>query len=186
MRVVSGTAGGIRLKLPKTDVRPTMDLVRGALFSSLGESVEGARVLDLFSGTGAIGIEALSRGAASATLVESDRRACSIINENLTLTRLQARVVCSDVFRFLDSKTVLEPSDLIFADPPYAKKAGDRDYSTELLRNTNLPSHLLADGLLVLEVGQNWKFPAGTFWCCLRRKRYGSTEMLFLKKMPPE
>ena len=122
MRVISGSAGGITLKLPKTDLRPTMDLVRGAIFSSLGGGVEGASVLDLFSGTGSIGIEALSRGAASATLVEADRKACTIINENLARTRLQARVVCNDVFRFLEANVALEPMDFIFADPPYAKK----------------------------------------------------------------
>ena len=75
MRVVSGIAGGIPLKAPKTDLRPTMDRVKGAIFDSLGEAIVGARVLDLFSGSGSLGIEALSRGAAQATLVEKDARA---------------------------------------------------------------------------------------------------------------
>ena len=182
MRVISGSAGGITLRLPKTDLRPTMDLVRGAIFSSLGGVVEGASVLDLFAGTGSIGIEALSRGAASATLVEADRKACSIINENLSRTRLQARVVCNDVFRFLESKLVPEPVDLVFADPPYAKKHGDRDFAEELLRSPALPALLAPGGTFVLEVAQNWAFPEGTAWECLRRKRYGSTETLFLTR----
>jgi len=182
MRVIAGTAGGITLKLPKTDLRPTMDLVRGAIFSSLGGSVEGASVLDLFSGTGSIGIEALSRGAASATLVELDRKACSMIAENLSRTRLQAKVVCNDVFRFLDPKLAPEPVDFVFADPPYSKKAGDRDFSEELLRHAKLPALLVAGGFFILEVAQNWAFPDGTGWECLRRKRYGSTETLFLKR----
>ena len=182
MRVIAGSAGGITLKLPKTDLRPTMDLVRGAIFSSLGGGVEGASVLDLFSGTGSIGIEALSRGAASATLVEADRKACSIIAENLLRTRLQAKVVCNDVFRFLESKLAPEPVDLVFADPPYSKKVGDRDFSEELLRNPRLPALLVPGGTFVLEVAQNWAFPEETGWECLRRKRYGSTETLFLKR----
>ena len=182
MRVIAGSAGGITLRLPKTDLRPTMDLVRGAIFSSLGASVEGATVLDLFSGTGSIGIEALSRGAASATLVEADRKACSIIAENLVRTRLQARVVCNDVFRFLESKLAPESVDFIFADPPYAKKVGDRDFSEELLRDSKLPTLLLPGGTLILEVAQNWRLPDRTVWECLRRKRYGSTETLFLKR----
>lgn len=182
MRVISGSAGGVTLKLPKTDLRPTMDLVRGAIFSSLGGGIEGASVLDLFSGTGSIGIEALSRGAASATLVEADRKACSIINENLARTRLQARVVCNNVFRFLEASVALEPVDFIFADPPYAKKNGDRDFALELLRSSRLPALLASGGTFVLEVAQNWAFPEGTAWDCLRRKRYGSTETLFLTR----
>jgi 16S rRNA (guanine966-N2)-methyltransferase len=182
MRVIAGSAGGIPLKLPKTDLRPTMDLVRGAIFSSLGGGVEGARVLDLFAGTGSLGIEAMSRGAASATLVEADRKACAIIAENLARTRLQATVVCNDVFRFLDSRAVPEPADFVFADPPYSKKKEDRDFSEELLRNPNLPAWLAEGGLLVLEVAQRWNFPEGTGWDCFRRKRYGSTETLFLRR----
>ena len=76
MRVIAGRAGGIQLDVPKTDIRPTMDRVKAAIFSSLGEMVIGARVLDLFAGTGALGIEALSRGAASVMFVERDRHAC--------------------------------------------------------------------------------------------------------------
>jgi 16S rRNA (guanine966-N2)-methyltransferase len=180
MRVIAGSAGGITLRIPKTELRPTMDLVRGAIFSSLGEAVSGASVLDLFAGTGSIGIEALSRGAASATLVEADRKACSVIAENLDRTQLRARVVCNDVFRFLESKLSHDPVDLVFADPPYSKKTGDRDFSLELLRNPNLPLLLRDGGLFVLEVAQKWLFPEDAGWSCLRRKRYGSTETLFL------
>ncbi len=180
MRVIAGSAGGITLRIPKTELRPTMDLVRSAIFSSLGDAVSGASVLDLFAGTGSIGIEALSRGAASATLVEADRTACSVIAENLSRTRLQARVVCNDVFCFLKSKLSHEPVDLVFADPPYSKKTGDRDFSLELLRNPNLPLLLRDGGVFILEVAQKWLFPEDAGWSCVRRKRYGSTETLFL------
>ena len=102
MRVVSGIAGGIPLVAPKTDLRPTMDRVKGAIFDSLGESMIGARVLDLFAGTGGLGIEALSRGAASATLVEKDPRAVEAIHRNLEKTRVQGAAVHTlDIFSFL-------------------------------------------------------------------------------------
>jgi 16S rRNA (guanine966-N2)-methyltransferase len=162
-----------------------MDLVRGAIFSSLGETVLGARVLDLFAGTGSIGIEALSRGASCATMIEEDRKACAIIGENLARTRLAAKVVCNDVFRFLGSNPAQQPADLVFADPPYAKKNTDRDFSLDLVQNPHLPGFLQEGGLFVLEVARNWTFPTDTVWRCLRRKRYGSTETLFLVKDGP-
>ena len=83
MRVIAGHAGGVRLVSPKSGVRPTMDRVKAAIFSSLGEMVIGARVLDLFAGTGALGIEALSRGADSALFVEEDRQSTTLIEKNL-------------------------------------------------------------------------------------------------------
>src|ERR1043166_5048036 len=88
MRVIAGSAGGIPLHTPRTDLRPTMDRIKAAIFSSLGEKIIGARVLDLFAGTGALGIEALSRGAVSAIFVESDARAADAIRRNLEKTRL--------------------------------------------------------------------------------------------------
>src|SRR5256885_16848048 len=101
MRVIAGMAGGIRLVVPKNDIRPTMDRVKAAIFSSLGDRVIGARVLDLFAGTGALGIEALSRGAASAMFVESDGAAIATIERNLAQTGLSGRLRKQDVFDFL-------------------------------------------------------------------------------------
>ena len=108
MRVIAGSAGGVPLLCPKGDqVRPTMDQVRAAIFSSLAERVPEARVLDLFAGTGGLGIEALSRGAAKATFVERDRKAVDCIRRNLEQTRLGApgicEVICLDVFTFLET-----------------------------------------------------------------------------------
>lgn len=182
MRVIAGSAGGISLKTPKTDLRPTMDLVRGAIFSSLGESVVGAQVLDLFAGTGSLAIEALSRGARAATLVEVDRKACSVIGENLSRARLHASVLCLDVFRFLQNPPLVASVDFIFADPPYLKKPGDRDFAAELLAQATLPSLLAPEGLFILEVAQHWKLPETPSWECFRRKRYGSTESLFFRR----
>src|SRR5580765_298720 len=87
MRVIAGSAGGIRLAVPKHGVRPTMDRVKAAIFSSLGDAIIGARVLDLFAGSGALGIEALSRGAASVLFVEEDRQSIAAIKKNIAKVR---------------------------------------------------------------------------------------------------
>src|SRR5436853_6430198 len=101
MRVIAGRAGGVRLVSPKNGVRPTMDRVKAAIFSSLGELVIGARILDLFAGTGALGIEALSRGAASAVFVEGDRHSIETIETNLRKANLTGSVRQRDVVSFL-------------------------------------------------------------------------------------
>lgn len=123
MRVIAGEAKGFPLRAPKgTDTRPTSDKVRGAIFSMLGSlGVEAPdRVLDLYAGTGALAIEAISRGAAQADLVEQGAAACTVIRENLLRTRLggRARVLQMPVERAL--ARLEGPYDLIFLDPPYA------------------------------------------------------------------
>jgi 16S rRNA (guanine966-N2)-methyltransferase len=123
MRVIAGHLGGRRLTAPHgMATRPTSDRVREALFSALGD-VRGLRVLDLYAGTGALGIEALSRGAAHATFVESARPALTALKENLAMLDLagSARVVSQPVARA--AGTLPGPFDLIFADPPYAALA---------------------------------------------------------------
>lgn len=191
MRVIAGAAGGIPLVVPRTDLRPTMDQVRGAIFSSLGDHVVGARVLDLFAGTGALGIEALSRGAREAVFVENDRRAVETIRRNLEKTRLDGstvKVCGQEVFAFLARNGKMEPPfDLVFADPPYAKAAGsadnDHDPSTRLLTGSALPLLLVPRGLLVLEKAPGRALPdaALTRWSVGRQRRYGGTEVLFLE-----
>src|SRR5206468_6377142 len=100
-------------------VRPTMDRVKAAIFSSLGEEIIDSHVLDLFAGSGALGIEALSRGAASALFVEENPAALAAIERNLVLTKLKGRIRRQDVFTFLRSALRREPFNIIFADPPY-------------------------------------------------------------------
>ncbi len=182
MRVIAGSAGGIPLRLPKTDLRPTMDMVRGAIFSSLADAIPGKHILDLFAGCGSLAIEALSRGAASAILVDSDRKACACIEQNLEKTHLKASVICSDVFRFLKTQSNMLQADVIFADPPYAKKPGDTDFALDLLQNKSLPQMLHLDGILVLEVATSWRCPQLELWELIKSKKYGSTEILFLRR----
>jgi 16S rRNA (guanine966-N2)-methyltransferase len=120
MRVIAGEAKGRRLRGPRgTEVRPTSDKVKEALFSILGDRVKDARMLDLFAGAGGIGIEALSRGAAHLDFVESDEALADILEQNLTACGFSARaeVHRSDAFRFI--KQIRRPYDLVFADPPY-------------------------------------------------------------------
>lgn len=183
MRVVSGIAGGIPLIAPKTDLRPTMDRVKGAIFDSLGEAIIGARVLDLFAGSGALGIEALSRGAASATLVEKDARAVEAIHFNLAKTRLKgAQAHALDIFSFLHKMAVAGGYDFILADPPYAKQKGDRDFGVELLSDPALARALAPGGWFILEKLPGAPLPRNTGWALMRERRYGATEVAFLRR----
>lgn len=121
MRVITGTARGRKLReLPGMETRPTTDKVKESIFNIIQFDIEGRRVLDLFGGTGQLGIEALSRGAAHCTFVDLRREAAAVIRENLQVTRLagQARVVQGDSLSFLAS--CREKFDLILLDPPYA------------------------------------------------------------------
>lgn len=123
MRVIAGALGGRRLVAPSgRATRPTSDRVREALFSALGP-VEGASVLDLYAGTGALGIEALSRGAGRAVFVESERLALAALRQNLVSLGLEdrARVLAAAVERVAAQVAALAPFDLVFADPPYAR-----------------------------------------------------------------
>ena len=124
MRVIAGRFGGRRLSAPRgARTRPTADRVREALFSVLGD-LEGARVLDLFAGSGALGIEALSRGAAEATFVDSAPAALRALRENLTALDLEAEVRRADARGFLRSaRKAGREYDLVFLDPPYRRAA---------------------------------------------------------------
>ena len=122
MRVITGKARGIALKTPDgMATRPTTDRVKEAMFSIIQFDIPGARVLDLFGGTGQLGIEALSRDAKSAVFIDEREDACKLIRENLRRTKLEnaARVLRSDYASFL--KNCKEQFDIIFLDPPYAE-----------------------------------------------------------------
>jgi 16S rRNA (guanine966-N2)-methyltransferase len=180
MRVIAGSAGGITLDVPKRGVRPTMDRVKAAIFSSLGEFVAGARVLDLFAGSGGLGIEALSRGAASAVLVDSDRRAVETIERNLARTAVKGTVYCRDVFDFLRMDPAGKLFDIIFADPPYDWTTSGARYSDLLLESELLPKFLAENGTFVLEKRPEEELSIPPRWQLIRAKKYGATEVLFL------
>jgi 16S rRNA (guanine966-N2)-methyltransferase len=182
MRVIAGSAGGIRLAVPKSGVRPTMDRVKAAIFSSLGEAVIGARVLDLFAGSGGLGIEALSRGAASAIFVEDDRQSAQAIEKNLAKTNLEGRVRQQDVFDFLRPRANAEKFEIIFADPPYEKLQHGESYTEKLLNSEDLPQFLGSGAVFVLEKRPREDLPEIRFWRVVRQKTYGATEVLFLTK----
>jgi len=123
---VAGSAGGRRLAVPPSGTRPTSERVREAMFSALEATIglDGARVLDLYAGTGAVGLEALSRGAAHVTLVESDRTAAATIQRNVDVVGLPgASVVCTSVEGYLAGASD-EPFELAYVDPPYALDDG--------------------------------------------------------------
>lgn len=121
VRVISGTAGGLLLEVPRgVEIRPALDRVKGAIFSSLGEWIIGKRVLDLYAGTGSLGIESLSRGAREATFVDLAGACCRAIRNNLLKTGFSGRVIEADALRFLSGDR--QQYDLILASPPYEKR----------------------------------------------------------------
>ena len=186
MRVIAGTAKGARLGPVPAGVRPVSDRAREGLFSSLGDLVDGALVLDLFAGTGAMGIEALSRGGALPLMVDRAPRAVAAIGGNLTRTRLgdRAQVVRSDVARFL---AVPPPGasafDLVFLDPPYASGASEIDSVFGLLGR----SGVLAKGATVVLTRDSRDpidvIPVG--WLVAKRLTYGDSVLTLVRTGNP-
>jgi 16S rRNA (guanine966-N2)-methyltransferase len=184
MRVIAGSAGGIQLDVPRRGVRPTMDRVKAAIFSSLADAVIGQKILDLFAGTGGLGIEALSRGASSILFVDNDRQSIATIEKNLAKTKLDGRVRQQDVFEFLRRSSFKEKFGIIFADPPYEKTPTGERFTEKLLRDNSLPKLLEPDGIFVLEKRPAEELSESPFWKVSRRKTYGATEVLFLQQAP--
>jgi 16S rRNA (guanine966-N2)-methyltransferase len=175
VRVIAGELKGQRLVAPRGwKVRPTSDRVREAVFSALGD-IEGARVLDLYCGTGALAIEALSRGAATATLVDRDTRPALGNVERLGLGE-RADLVRADASRWLASQAdagELPRFDLVFVDAPY--KLADR---VGQALDTHLPRLLAASGRAVVESGARRPLQIGSLER-LRQRRYGATDVSF-------
>jgi 16S rRNA (guanine966-N2)-methyltransferase len=169
MRVIAGTHGGRELTAPRgRATRPTSDRVREALFSILGD-VSDLRVLDLFAGSGALGIEALSRGAQSATLVDSAAPAITAIRRNLEALRLEAEVVRQPAGRFLQGASRdARQYDLVFLDPPY------RHASTLGRELTSALTPILADDARVVAESDR-RSPLGLELALLDERRYGDT-----------
>ena len=159
MRVITGSARGIQLKTPEGMVtRPTSDRVKEAMFSIIHFEIPGAEVLDLFGGTGQLGIEALSRGAKRAVFVDAGEPACRLIQENLKRTKLdsQAKVVRSDYLAYLDRAK--EQFDIILLDPPYAEV-----FLESAIKKITEIDILRTGGIIVAErpLGKElpWEFP---------------------------
>jgi len=184
MRIIAGTAGSIPLLVPPKATRPTSDRVREAVFSSLSPHLEGARVLDLFAGSGAMGLESLSRGAVSAAFVEMDRQACEVITKNLAKTRLTGgEVVCREAVSFLTTGSP-GPYDLVFADPPYARDEASTALLAACFQFTGWSRLLSNKGLLVLETLASTLLPLTEEWRLLRHRDYGKTRIHFLELTP--
>jgi len=182
MRIITGSAGGIPIAVPRTLLRPTADRVREAVFSILADRVEGASVLDLFAGSGSYGLEGLSRGAARAVFVESERRSADVITQNLAKARLQGGTVAAvNVETWL--RRTAGSFDLIFADPPYAKARTDRDWNTFLLASAELRALLAPGGLFILEsfFKSAPVLPPDSPWEIADERRYGDSVIGFYK-----
>ena len=153
MRIISGTAKGIPLTVPKGEVRPTTDRVREALFSILHPIIQNANVLDLFSGSGAFALEALSRGAKSAKSVDFSRTSCATAKANAVKCRLSAHsVIQGDAVAFVKKEVASHRHyGVVFADPPYCKGPGDKDYIAALAA-AGVAELLEDDGILIAEV----------------------------------
>jgi 16S rRNA (guanine966-N2)-methyltransferase len=179
MRIIAGRAGGIRLECPDGVARPMMDRVRGAVFSSLGDAVLEARSLDLFAGSGGLGLEALSRGAASCTFVDSHRKAVEAIRANLARAKLQGTVRQQNVAAFLASAPA-SSFDLVFADPPFALEHDDSAHPARLMDSGSLARCLAPGGIFVVELPGEPPGASGS-WELLRCRAYGQAWVAFYR-----
>lgn len=174
MRVIAGSAKGVRLGKVPEGTRPLTDRAREGLFSSLAPELAGAVALDLFAGTGAMGIEALSRGAASAVFVERSKAAVTAIRDNLERTKLadRARVVSRPVAGFLQGRP--EPADLVFLDPPYSI---EEDALSQVMGLIAARDWLAREGWTVAltRPAKSYTPVIPIDWCLAKRLDYGDT-----------
>lgn len=183
MRITGGRMRGRRLAAPKTrDIRPTSDRVREAVFSMVGQDLEGLNVMDLFAGTGALGIEALSRGCARAVFVDNSGRALELIRRNLLLCGPEqaARVIRWDLSRGLPGNALIPEGrfDLVFMDPPYG-----RSLASPVLESLGASDLLGPDALVIVETasGETPQVPQGLMKP-LRSRVYGDTKIHLLTR----
>jgi 16S rRNA (guanine(966)-N(2))-methyltransferase RsmD len=181
MRVIAGTAKGRRLKpVPGESTRPITDRVKVALFDIIAGEVEGSALLDLFAGTGGVGIEALSRGAKQAFFVDINPDAIRILRENLVATRLEEKstVIRSDSFSYLD-RMKRHPFDIIYVAPPQYRGLGIRALQSIDCR----PDWLTPDGMVIVQIDpkEEAEIPLEHL-LEFDRRRYGSTLLLFYEK----
>lgn len=176
MRVITGTARGRRLKTPgNMDIRPTTDNVKESLFNILQFDIEGRRVLDLFAGTGQLGIECLSRGAREAVFVDESREAVKIVRDNLKTCGLSAPVLQQNALEYLKH---CGRFDLIFVDPPY-----DAGLYEPVLKTINLVDNLSDGGIIICEARRETSLPEMELPYQKRKEyRYGKVKLCLYTK----
>ena len=177
MRVITGTARGARLEtLEGLETRPTTDRVKEAIYSSIQFEIEGRRVLDLFAGSGQLGIESLSRGAASAIFIDASAEAVAVIRQNLQHVKLadKASVSASDYGQFLGHTKAI--FDVVFIDPPYSKGLAEKALAL-------VAPHMSEQGVVIVETASIDELPetAGDFEMT-QKKKYGKTVISYYRK----
>ena len=187
MRITGGNAARRILKVPKgLDVRPTPDLVKQAVFNSLGARVVGARVLELFAGSGALSLECLSRGAAAALCIEKSHKHAAFIQQNaVSIPNANLKVRTQDVFTALSQLAANgEQFNLILADPPYGEKNVNRrstSFAQQLLDHPTLPKLLASGGRFVLGHTKRDTLELVAPWTEAKMLKHGDTVMRFLE-----
>jgi 16S rRNA (guanine966-N2)-methyltransferase len=186
MRVVTGVAKGRKLKTPKTvGTRPIIDRVKTALFDILRDEVDDIRFLDLFAGTGSVGIEALSRGAAHATFIEMNHKIVRLVRENLQITGLATRatVIHADAFKFLQANAQaakVEPFDIIYVAPPQYE-----ELAAKALALVDSSPLLAEDGMVIVQIHPKERPGVAAVECRRLRltdeRKYGSTLLMFYR-----
>ena len=181
MRVIAGKAKSLRLKtIEGMATRPTTDRIKETLFNMITNDVVSGRFLDLFAGSGGIGIEALSRGATEAVFVEKSSKACAVIKENLSFTHLntEAKVVCADVLSYMSAHSDDDPYDLIFMDPPY-----DQEWEKKVL--ITLRKTRLADSytLIIVEasLATDFSYLSEYGYELIKEKKYKTNKHMFIR-----
>ncbi|MCP3942120.1 MAG: 16S rRNA (guanine(966)-N(2))-methyltransferase RsmD [Desulfobacteraceae bacterium] len=184
MRIISGNLRGRKLiQLQGNDIRPTSDRVREAVFNILGPKVQDANVLDMFAGTGALGLESLSRGAKNAVFLDAAIESCTIIQKNINLCKMlhNTSIIHHDIIALPLPQTLnTKPFDLIFMDPPYEK-----GHIETTLNKAGFMDLLAPDGIIITE--QSFKESLGNTFNGLdiyRQKKYSTTFISFLRKTP--
>jgi 16S rRNA (guanine966-N2)-methyltransferase len=180
MRITGGELAGRQLVVPQSGVRPTQDRVRAALFSMLAATVPGCRFLDLYAGSGAVGIEAWSRDAAHVCWVEINPRVLTVLRTNVTTLcgAERTQVIGMDARRFLRGGPVSAPFDVVFCDPPYLQGTG-RDAERGMLLLLSGSNVLADNGLVVIERADEELTGAVAGWKLSDDRRYGGTRLRF-------
>lgn len=196
MRITGGILCGRRIRVPKAVIRPTQDRVREALFSMLGDRVRRSGFLDLFAGSGAVGLEAWSREAELVCWVESDPCVLSVLKQNVRqLCNKQVRIYSEDAVRFLKKGLADRQFDIIFADPPYGRrergpktgkkkevKKRGRTRLDEILNAIRHGDMLAPGGLFIMEHASDEDLTRHEGWQLVNDKAYGDTKLSFFER----